>query len=678
METPRTRTSRATGRRARTAAVGLLLAVATAAAQVSDIGALEALKAVEQRRFEALAARGGLATASGEGLDALHYRLDLQIRVNPSNLIGAVTMTARVTAETVASAVLDFTNSLTVDSVTVAATRTSFARSAGLLVVTLDRTYTRDELLVLTVFYRGVPTGSGFGSFIFSSQLNGTPWIWSLSEPYGARDWWPCIDHPTDKADSVDLRITVPGTFKAGSQGILAEIVQNGDGTRTFVWKHRYPIATYLVSVAVTNYAEFSDWYRPSAADSMEVLNYVLPEALQTARAQLPRTVRMLEVFSDLYGEYPFVKEKYGHAQFGWGGGMEHQTMTSLGAFSEGLVAHELAHQWFGDMITMRTWPDIWLNEGFATYSVALYYEKVYGREAYQSYMRSNLQSAMNAVVSLRVRDTLSIATLFSSSLVYSKGAAVLHMLRRVVGDSLFFAGLKAYASDPRLRFNTASTEDLRGVFEAITGQLLRYFFDQWVDGTGYPIYSFLWGSEAEAGGYRVRVALSQTNAVGSATVFRMPIDVTFYGGGTSTIGNVFNDSLTQVFDFHLPFKPDSVRLDADGWLLATSTGIQVGLRDGEFVPFQFVLGQNYPNPFNPSTTIPWGISESSRVRISVYDFMGRMLAALVDERRGPGYYTTFWKADLPTGVYLCRLEAEPVSAPGRVFSETRKMLLVR
>ncbi|HTK83279.1 MAG TPA: M1 family aminopeptidase [Bacteroidota bacterium] len=521
----------------------------------------------EIERYTKLFTASNTSGSSGEGIDVTYYNLELSITSSPQYLRGVATMEALSLRNGLDSITLDLMAALTIDSVKSDGVQVDFSQGASTFVVSLDHAYNLNEPLNVEIYYRGLPGSSGFGSFAFSSH-SGAPWIWSLSEPYGAKDWWPCKDHPSDKADSADIIVTCDSSFRVGSEGKLVSVVNNGNGTATHHWSVRYPISTYLISIAITNYAQFSNWFRYSPTDSMEVLNYVLPEHLSTAQAVLPLTVQMLGIYSDLFGLYPFISEKYGHSEFGWGGGMEHQTMTSFGGYSEGLVAHELAHQWFGDMITCRKWPDVWLNEGFATYLTALYYERQYGAGSYWSYMNSQMSSAKTATGTISVTDTMNIGRLFSGSLVYAKGATVLHMLRHVLGDSVFFQAMYSYANDPAFKYGTASTEDFRAVCEAVSGKNLEYFFNEWIYGEKYPRYYFVWSSAEGAGGYQVTLTISQTTGTLNPAHFVMPIDVKLTGTGWDTTLVVFNDSVTQSFSFEVSHEPVSVQLDPDNWIL--------------------------------------------------------------------------------------------------------------
>jgi aminopeptidase N len=512
-----------------------------------------------------------LATSS---IDAKYYGLNLHITTSPQYLRGVMTMDAVSKVENLTSVTLDMMNSLTIDSVKVNNVISGTVQQTATCTVTLDHAYNTGDLIHLQVFYQGVPGSSGFGSFEFSSH-GSTPWVWTLSEPYGAKDWWPCNDHPSDKADSADIVVTCDSSFKVASNGKLLSIENNGDGTSTHHWQTHYPISTYLIAVALTNYAQFSNWFKYSPTDSMEVMNFVIPEQLSTAQAYLPNAVTGLRIFSDLFGLYPFINEKFGHAEFGWGGGMEHQTITYLGGFGEWLVIHELAHQWFGDMITCRTWPDLWLNEGFATYLEVLYNEKKYGTSAYWSEISSVISAAKSATGSVYLQDTSSVGYMFDGTRVYDKGASVLHMLRHIVGDTMFFRSMYNYANDPAYKYGTAITRDFQHVCETTSGIDLNYFFNEWIFGEKYPRYTYSWTVDSVAGGYDVTIGLTQTTGTSNPSYFTMPIDFKIISSGWDTTVVLFNNQITQTFTVNVPYRPLSVRLDLQGWIMKSADSLK-------------------------------------------------------------------------------------------------------
>ncbi len=649
-----------------------------AKAQVSASYEEELLKSHEMRVYDRLLKGGSSLAAPGYEYDVHYYRLDLAVDTGAVMFSGSVRMLASSQTAALTSILLDFTNNAAIDSVHVDGVSQSYSQTSLTLQISLGRSYGSGELFTTEVYYSVLPVGTGFGSVGTARHGNGTRWIWTLSEPYGARDWWPSKDHPTDKADSVDIIIRCPSNFLVGSQGVLISTVDNGDGTKTYSWKHRYPIATYLVSLAMTNYVSFSDWWQYSPTDSMEILNYVLPESYGSALIDLSSTKAMLQIFSDRFGLYPFVTEKYGHSQFGWGGAMEHQTMTSTGTFNEITIAHEAAHQWFGDLITLSSWSDIWLNEGFASFCESVYLEGLYGIDGYRSRMSVRMAQAKFAVGPIHVTDTLNVGSLFNGSRSYSKGATVLHMLRKVLGDSAFFAGMKNYATDSRFVYGTASTAQFQGVMETVSGKDLSYFFDEWIYGEGYPTYYYQWGYEESGGSFQTRVFLSQTTPTSNPSVFTMPIDLRFVGVGGDTTVTVLNDSSYQLYTVTLPFMPDSVLLDPDDWILKDAQGVQVSIKDGQPTVVRYELDPNFPNPFNASTTIRYGLERRSRVRIDIFDLLGRRITTLLEEERPAGFHSVVWTTNVTSGVYFYRITATSVGTSPQTYTETRRMLLMR
>ncbi|MEO0206926.1 MAG: M1 family aminopeptidase, partial [candidate division WOR-3 bacterium] len=442
---------------------------------------------------------------------------------------------------------------------------------------------------------------------------------------------------------------TCNSAFKVGSNGKLLSVVDNGNGTSTHHWKTVYPISTYLISVALTNYAEFSNWFKYSPTDSMQVLNYVLPENLSSAQAGLPKAVDGLQIFSQLFGLYPFINEKYGHAQFGWGGGMEHQTMTYLGGFSEYLVIHELSHQWFGDMITCRTWPDLWLNEGFASYCEGLYGEKRYGMSSYWSVINADMSSAKSAVGTLYLQDTTSVGNMFAGSRVYSKGSSVLHMLRHVLGDSIFFQSMYNYANDPNLKYGTASTQDFQTVCEVTSGRDLDFFFNEWVFGEKYPRYSYGWTSEPSNGGYKVTLGVTQTTLTTNPLFFTMPIDIQIFGNGWDTTIVIFNNQQTQTFEFDVSHQPTSLQFDPGNWILKTKDSMKTFTLSSTSRNFNNVY-VNF-SKIDSVTVFNTGLTtlEISTVSSDHPNFIIQPLSATIPVSSNQKFYITFCPTDTGT-----------------------------
>lgn len=638
-----------------------------------------ALRNAEMARYASLREPSSPMTVASDWFDVTYYGIHLQVMTGPNHLYGTVVIRGVVRTDSATALTLDLADTMNIFAVTQGSPLfRPVVRLPGSFIVTLNRTYYRDEIVQLEVTYDGLPLSTGFGSFEFSVHA-GVPWIWSLSEPYGAKDWWPCKDNPADKADSVDMYVQCDSSFKVGSNGRLVSVTNNGDGTKTHHWHEGHPIATYLVSVAMTNFAEFSNWFVYSPTDSMQILNYVLPEHLSSALATMPKTVDMLRIFSSLYGLYPFIDEKYGHSEFGKGGGMEHQTMTSLTSpsFSESVISHELGHQWFGDLVTCRNWAHLWLNEGFAQYSTAVYYEQEYGVPNYWGYMNTQLNIAKAATGTLVLQDTSTISSLFNSLRVYSKGSVVLHMLRHILGDSVFFHALRNYAHDPALTYGSATTDDFQASCEATSGTPLGYFFSEWAYGEKYPVYSYSWNARDTLGGSFVEVTIDQATGTTNPSFFVMPMDIKVSGAGVDTLLRIFNDHQHQVASWIVPFTPTGVTLDPDNWILKTSQ-LVTSVEELGTSPRAFRLGQNYPNPFNGATRFAFDIPSRGRLTLTAWNVAGERVAQVVDREFDAGRWSASWDAgNLPSGVYLARAFFLPGS--GATPIETvRKLLLLR
>ena len=376
--------------------------------------------------------------------DLVYQRMEWEINPNVKYIKGKVTSYFVSKINNLNEIEFDLHTLMTVDSVFQNSQKINFSRIDNKIKFQLNNSIHEQQLDSVSIYYQGEPGDPGFGAFS-KEEHEGVPIIWTLSEPYGALEWWPCKQSLADKIDSIDIIVNSPEPYRTASNGILVfETVENGH--RKMHWKHRYPIATYLVAIAVTNYVDYSDFLDLGDGRKIEILNYVYPEYLSIAQAKTPVTAEIIELFNNIIGEYPFASEKYGHAQFGWGGGMEHQTMSFMGSFNFELVAHELAHQWFGDYITTGSWQDIWLNEGFATYLTGLSYENLLDGVWWPRWKSLNVERIVSDPGgSVFVNDTSNISMIFSGRLSYSKGAYLLHMLRWVLGDDLFFKGLKNY-----------------------------------------------------------------------------------------------------------------------------------------------------------------------------------------------------------------------------------------
>jgi aminopeptidase N len=607
-------------------------------------------------------------------IDITYYGLDLTISTNPNYLTGIVTIGVMADTTEINTCFLDLRDFLTVDSILINGASTTFTHSNDIININLDHTYLQGEPFTLKIYYQGVPSGTTFGGFYFSTH-SGTPIISSLSESYSGPYWWPQKDTPADKADSSDVRVTVADNLTPVSNGTLESITPNGNGTHTYHWKNHHPIANYLISIAITNYTQYDTYYHYSSTDSMVITNFIYPEDFNYAKPYVDETDEMIEAFASRYGAYPFLDEKYGHAEFQWGGAMEHQTCTSIGSWGSDVISHELAHQWYGDMITCKDWHHIWLNEGFATYSEAIYLEARDGKAAYDAEMSMIAIRAKMAEGTVWVQNIYDEWEIFDWFRSYSKGAYFLHMLRGIVGDSTFFDLMKAYSNDPDLKYGVATTEDFQGVAESVSGLNLEYFFHEWIYGENEPTYTVGWNKTHIGGNiYNVNFHIYQT-ANTNPPYFTMPVQVKFNTSQGDTIITLFNNSQNQYFQFQIIGDPQSMVFDPGNWILKNNTIVSVA--EDLNLPLQFNLEQNYPNPFNPSTTIGYELSKSSNVILKVYNISGEEIKTLVDEMKSPGRQSVIWDATddhekiVSSGIYFYRLQSNNVVL-------TRKMMFLK
>jgi aminopeptidase N len=526
---------------------------------------------LQQQRGRQTATLTALIIDQG-GFDATYYNLNLRVDEVSKLIYGKVSMRARARVNGFQFPTLNLTNGLITDSVQSFGSPVVWSHASGFLNITLASVYNTGDEFEVTVFYHGHPPEGGFQGFAFGTHGSpAVPIISTLSEPYLAQSWWPCKDTPSDRADSTDVSVRVNSSFYAVSNGVLRDSIGNGDGTTTYVWHEQYPITTYLVSLAISNYARFDRWYH-YGPDSMPVRFYSYPEKLSSAIAGWPIAVDQIAFYATTFGEYPFLGEKYGMVHFNWGGAMEHQTVTSATSgnfgFDQYLVCHELSHQWWGDMITCRNWNHIWMNEGFASYCEALWAEHLGGTTGYRNYMTSMSYYSGGRIY---IDDTTSVGNIFSSR-VYDKGAWVLHMMRGIIGDAAFFATLRAYYDDPRYKWKDVITEEFRDLAESISGVNLHDFFDDWIYGYYYPQYFYSFVSESKpGGGYKVYVHLRQAQAT-NPQVFRMPVEIKVEGlAGVSQIYRVSNTQREQDYVFDFPTAPALVSIDPNNWILDQS-----------------------------------------------------------------------------------------------------------
>jgi aminopeptidase N len=490
-----------------------------------------------------------------------------------------------------------------------------------------------------------------------------------MSEPSDARFWMPCHDDPSDKA-TAELYVTVPDGYVAVSNGKFMGTDQPGSGLVRWHWRENHPIAPYLMAITASKFTIPSIPFLRGPGDIIPLQYYVWAEDSSKTGAYLASVYDMVSGLSDIFGPYPF--DKYGMVcvvPFSFGG-MEHQSITTMNRYletDERVVLHELAHQWWGDLVTCATWPDIWLNESFATYSEALWQEINGGPAALRTYMMNSLLHFYYGSWQGAVYDPEGQGFNLFDDVVYSKGAWVLHTMRGAVGDSVFFRTLRAYRA--RYAGGNATTAQFQSVVDSVAGASMAWFFDAWVRGKGWPVYAV----QRRMTGDTLKVTINQTQSA-SWPVFPMWLQVRMQGGGHDTTVTVWNDARTSTYAFRPGFVADSVVLDPMNHVLKQVTYTATAVGEEPRVPGRLTLEQNYPNPFNGTTVIRFSIGDGrgSRVRLAVHDVLGREVAVLYDAHGTAGeQHISFDASALSSGVYLYTLQA----GESRI---SRPMLLIR
>ncbi|HXS36471.1 MAG TPA: M1 family aminopeptidase [Flavipsychrobacter sp.] len=516
-------------------------------------------------------AKTTLADIAENDYDVQYVKFNLNLTNISTTITGDVTTRARVTNSSLTKYVFELNNDLTIDSLKLNGVLSTVTTSGTVRSVVLSTPLSYGSVFNAEIFYHGEPaSGTGlFGLGLVQANFpSGTQILYTLSDPYTASDWWPSKQSLTDKIDSADIWVTIPTGTEAGSNGLLQKVVTIDSSHIQYQWKTRYPIDYYLLSVAVAPYRDYSSYMHfTGSTDSMLIQNFFFDTTtfVPAYKANFDSVGMMVNYLSTLYGRYPFYKEKYGMCFSNLNGGMENQTMTTIGVTETPLIAHELGHQWFGDHVTYSSWGDIWLSEGFASYTEQLFVEHFWSKAAaydYRTVRYNNVLSYTNG--SVYVTDTNNTSRVFDIRLTYYKGAAVVHMLRFIApNDSMFFQVLKNYQQ--QYAFGLANTDSLKKMAESVYGQNLDTFFNQWIYGQGYPTFSIKWNQK----GSNVTLQLNQTASDPSVTkLFATPLEIQLSSSSGDTVVRVYNDEASQLYNFTWDKTIDSIAIDPNNWIL--------------------------------------------------------------------------------------------------------------
>lgn len=589
--------------------------------------------------------------------DVICYHLDLAVSDINTQIGGYADLLVEAVDE-IDTLVLELNDVLTVSEILASddindrtfegAAPLSFEHTDHALYIRLDRLRNTGELFQVRISYGGdAGQGRGFFSGISSQKDHdyGFDVTYTLSEPLNARDWFPVKQVLEDKIDSVVFRLSCDTDLMAGSNGLLIS-VEEERSRKSYTWKTTYPMAYYLLSFAVSKYRDFSFYAALSSEnDSVLVQNFIYDDdrVLTDWEEEIRMTGPMIGAISRLLVDYPFSREKYGHAMAPMGGGMEHQTMTTIQDFNFYLVAHELAHQWFGDYITCGNWQDIWINEGFASYFEYVTAQELIGQGAADSWMDHAMSIAQSAtsgsvfVPSDRIGDTYRI---FDYSLSYKKGAILLHMIRFILDDDeLFFSVLRSYLQ--QFGNDIAAGEDFRTLLESESGEDFSCFFQQWYYGEGFPRFTVNW----EQLGDSLFIQCEQEGTAPSVTpLFQVPyeLEILMMSGKRHRFRMMQNNNV-ESYTLPVDGRVEEVVFDPDNDILETSTVIR-RLPQGK--PFSYG-----PNPVSDELYVRFH-SGGPIQEIRITSLAGREVLKMIET----GNPVTMDLSALADGSYLLEL----------------------
>jgi aminopeptidase N len=501
-----------------------------------------------------------------DSVDIFYLKLDIKAQAESSFIDANAFVGLKIKAQELQKICLQLVDDYTVDSVLVNGEYSVFAHDSDVISISLNHFFYKDDFIDLHIFYKG--QAQNVNGITASKNSFGKYVLWTLSEPFHAKEWFPCKESLSDKLDSVDVWITVPKNQKAGSNGVLTGLTQIDTGHVRYEWKHRHKIAYYLISIAVSDYLEYNV-YANLDGDSVLIQNFIYNDSVyfRNQKINIDKTVDLLEFYSEIYGIYPFFDEKYGHCQAPFDGGMEHQTMCTIKDFNFRLNSHELAHQWFGNYVTCASWQDIWINEGFAAYTEYLASQRFEAVDEAQAVIRFKQNDAMSqpgGSVYIPAIELVDEARIFSGRLSYSKGASIIHQIRYIINnDTVFFNVLKTFLNT--YKDSIATGDDFKVILERVSGLDFENYFQQWYYGEGYPVYAVEW----ESTNSKFYCNLEQTTSTNTITFFDIPVEFKLYfNDGRDTIFRYYPESNYETFALNVKDSVVKVDIDPSGWVM--------------------------------------------------------------------------------------------------------------
>ena len=621
----------------------------TSYAQNNSQHTFQDMAELEKGKYQGLInARTSQSLSTTYNYNINYYRAEWEVDPRVKFIKGKITSYFAMT-EASDQITVDLVDNMKVSQVLQRNVPLTYTHSDGMIRIKFPSVRPADSMDSVSIIYEGIPNaGVGFVPTI--------PALWTSSQPNSSFEWWPCKNGTGEKADSMDIYITHPEVYKAVTNGLRQSVTPAAGSRAVTHWKHRYPIATYLMAIAISDYIRFSSLL-PTASGQFLMETYCLAKD-EGAFKSAEKTVTQANAWlTGLVGDYPFAMEKYAHVQSFGNGNMENQTCSFLGDPGEYIVAHEFAHHWFGDKITCKTWEDIWLNEGFATFVGILFLENKNPDRTMTR--RLSTIDIITAYPDGSVKaDAAEEGEILNGRLRYYKGAYLLYMLRWILGDDIFWTAIRNYLNDPALAYGLATTADLQKHFESVSGKDLTYFFDQWYTGQGYPSYRMEW----TPAGTKVKFRLDQVTSHSSVKFFNLPVPVLFgnKAGGQQKLITVNHQKSGEVFEEEIGFEADTVTIDPDLVLISKDNIIkQTG---------NLVLGENktdfeikiFPNPVQDALNVQITMDNPLSFSATIYDLTGRATCDFrIQATKGNKLYAIEDLKGLPAGLYTLRVKSE-------------------
>jgi len=622
-----------------------------------------------------LADSGGPLKPLQAAYNVNYYDLDLTIDHNTLTIDGSLLCRVQI-INPIDTLLLDLDDPFTIDSILYSKNGgayliSTFTHTDEKIYIDLPETAMADDLVSVHIFYNGPPritSGAPWEcGFVWEQTPSGDPWIGVACQTEGADIWWPCKHHPTDEPDSMHMSFTVQDPLMCVSNGQYLGNVSNGNGTSTFNWFISTPINNYNVSIYAAEFMLIEDNYMSTIGDSIPFAFWVLPEDYTTALNYMDVFLTEFDFLESICGPFPFGTDKHGWAHAPYYG-MEHQTIIAYGSdFSTNewgfdyIHYHELAHEWYGNLITAKDWADVWIHEGIATYTEALYVEHLSGMSMYHQFMDEMRPSSLQPLPLAPYANLTAQQGFWLGP--YNRGASVMHTLRYHIGDELLFELMKRWAYPDSTDYDNTngrqcrilSTEDMKVHAEDATGIELDPFWDVFFRETSFPYLDVVRGFDETTFNWQTESGvLLDVNVPINVNGVDMVVEMTD-GFGTA------------------PILPDDLLvIDPKQWILMAEPSIITSIGDNYANGKGVQLDQNYPNPFSTSTTISYSVPEAKFVSLKVYDIIGNEVASLIYEEQSPGKHEVVFDAgNLVDGTYFYRLLLDDLV-------QTKKLVLIR